>query len=57
MDKKFPSIYNLVDEDPNARKYFNSLSGSIKTRLEDKAKYINTFEALRTAAEDFQNKN
>lgn len=57
MEKKFPSVYNLVDEDAAARKYYNSLSAQVRVGIEDKAKSISTFDDLKNAAEMLMKKN
>ena len=51
MKKKFPSFYNLIDEDPTARKYFNALPTDVKSAIEDKAKDVITYDLLRINAE------
>ncbi|MCI8342402.1 MAG: hypothetical protein HFE62_04235 [Firmicutes bacterium] len=55
MNKKFPSVYNLVDEDPLARKYYNSLPNSVRNAIGDRAKNITTFDLLKQNAEEIQN--
>ncbi|MGE4214431.1 MAG: hypothetical protein AB7E42_06605 [Anaerotignaceae bacterium] len=50
-------MYNLVDEDPTARKYFNSLPPQVRTGIEDKAKSISTFNDLKTTAEMLMKKS
>jgi hypothetical protein len=57
MEKKFPSVYNLVDEDATARKYYNSLSPQVRTGIEDKAKSISTFDDLKSTAEMLMKKS
>lgn len=57
MEKKFPSVYNLVDEDAAARKYFNALPPHVRSGLEGKAKSISSFNDLKDAAETLMKKS
>ncbi|MEA5082617.1 MAG: hypothetical protein VB018_00520 [Lachnospiraceae bacterium] len=57
MEKKFPSVYNLVDEDAAARKYYNSLSPQIRAGIENKAKSISSYDDLKNAAEILMKKS
>lgn len=56
MKKKFPSVYNLVDEDSEARKYYNSLPTSVRNSIGDMAKQVTTFDLLKQNAEDIQSR-
>ncbi|MCQ4727015.1 hypothetical protein NE664_10205 [Anaerotignum faecicola] len=56
MKKKFPSVYNLVDEDANARKFYNSLPSSVRNAIGDRAMHITTFEQLKQNAEELQSR-
>lgn len=57
MEKKFPSVYNLVDEDAAARKYYNSLPPQVRAGLENKAKSISSYDDLKNAAEMLMKKS
>lgn len=57
MEKKFPSVYNLVDEDATARKYFNSLPPQIRAGIENKAKSISSYDDLKNTAEILMKKS
>ena len=57
MEKKFPSVYNLVDEDAAARKYFNSLPPQIRAGVEGKAKSISSYDDLKSIAETLMKKS
>ncbi len=57
MSKQFPSVYNLIDEDPVSRKYFNSLPTQVRTNIEDNARKITTFEAMKSYAQSIMKKS
>lgn len=57
MEKKFPSVFNLVDEDAAARKYYNSLPPQVRAGIESKAKSISSYDDLKNAAEMFMKKS
>jgi len=52
MGKSYGGLSTLIEAEPQARQYFESLPGYVKEMMQDRAQNINSFESLRDYSEN-----
>lgn len=49
---KYKDMYALMEQDQEAKKYFNSLPGYVRDQISTRAGSVNSFSSLRDYAEN-----
>lgn len=52
MDKKYESLYTLIDQDAAANKYYTSLPGYVQEQISQRADSVNSLASLKDYAEN-----
>ncbi len=52
MQKKYSGLYELIDEDSEAKEYFESLPDHAKQSISAREQNINSYESLRDYADN-----
>lgn len=52
MSKKYSDLYALIDSEPDANRYFNSLPVYVKDQIETRASGVNSLSSLQDYAEN-----
>lgn len=52
MSKKYPDLYALIESDPAAKKYFDSLPETVRSLISQRAGGVNSFESLCSYADN-----
>jgi hypothetical protein len=52
MEKTYGGLYALIDAQPQARAYYQSLPGYVRNMMQDRYQNINSFESLRDYGEN-----
>jgi hypothetical protein len=50
--KKYPSMYELLDDSGEAREYFDGLPDYVRDQISQRAQNVNSFESMRDYAEN-----
>lgn len=50
--RKYPDVYALIHEDPQAKQYFDSLPDYVQNQIGTRAGNVNSFASLRDYAEN-----
>lgn len=49
---KYPDMYTLLDHEPAAKQYFDSLPDYVRDQISTRAKGVNSFASLKDYAEN-----
>jgi len=50
--RKYPSMYDLFQSEPAAKRYFDKLPDYVREQISTRAESVNSFESLRDYAEN-----
>lgn len=52
MHKKYSDLQSLMNEDKNAKKYFNSLPDYVREQIQTRSDSVNSLQSLQDYAEN-----
>ena len=52
MLKKYPDLYSLIDQEPEADQFYNSLPNYVREMISQRATSVNSFESLQNYADN-----
>ena len=52
MLKKYPDLYSLIDQEPEADQFYNSLPDYVPEMISQRATSVNSFESLQNYADN-----
>ena len=52
MSDKYSDLYSLIEQDPEAGRYYSSLPDYVKESISQRSSGVNSFESLRNYAEN-----
>ena len=52
MSKTYSGLHALIEDDQNARKYYNALPDYVREMMESRAHNVNSVESLKDYAEN-----
>ena len=52
MAKKYSGLFALIEQEPQARSYYDSLPDYVRSSIEQRADHVNSYQSLRDYAEN-----
>ena len=52
MLKKYPDLYSLIDQEPEADQFYNSLPDYVREMISQRATSVNSFESLQNYSDN-----
>lgn len=52
MDQKYPNMYALMEQEKQAKEYYNSLPDYVRDQISTRADNVNSFASLQDYAEN-----
>ena len=52
MIKKYPDLYSLIDQEPEADQFYSSLPDYVREMISQRAESVNSLESLQSYADN-----